>query len=62
MPQQKQSRPVHKVIPSQQTFHAYLINADAARDMSRNKYTVTENIRPQIHQPKINTTFRPKFG
>ena len=62
MPQQKQSRPVHKVIPSQQTFHAYLINADAARDMSRNKYTVTENIRPQIHKPTINTTFRPKFG
>ena len=62
MPQQKQSRPSHKVIPSQQTFHAYLINADAKRDMEREKYSVTENIRPQIHKPIIKTSFRPKFG
>ena len=61
MPQTTQ-RAAHKVIPSQQTFHAYLINQDAARDMKREKYSVTENIRPQIHKPTINTSFRPKFG
>lgn len=56
------TRTTHEVIPSQQTFHSYLINADAARDLARDKLTTTEHIRPQIHLPTIHTSFRPKFG